>query len=97
MKSAAFVGQLGQRNKEESFYSPVGKNRYPTHGSVRMYRGWEGSFSTFFRSWPTKTRKYSVCSVKLPPQIAVRIARWVTTLPRLLKRNTRRPNSFGVR
>ena len=45
------------------FYSsfpvkPSGTKRYPTQGSVWMYC-LPVSASSFFRSWPTKTRRYS--------------------------------------
>lgn len=37
----------------------ISENRYPTHGSVRMYLGAAGLGSIFFRSEPTSTRRCS--------------------------------------
>src|SRR5438876_412408 len=35
-----------------------------------MYRGEASSGSSFFRKWPTKTRRYSGCSTLFPPHTA---------------------------
>ena len=37
---------------------PSRRNRYPTPGSVTMILGAAGSASSFWRRWPTKTRRY---------------------------------------
>ncbi len=42
--------------------APFGLNRYPTHGSVSRYFGADGSGSSFLRSCPMNTRRYSGCS-----------------------------------
>jgi hypothetical protein len=37
-----------------------------------MYRGENAEGSSFFHNCPTKTRRYSTCSVLSPPQTALR-------------------------
>ena len=49
---------------------PAGLNRYPTQGSVTRYRGLDGSASSFLRSWPMNTRRYSGCSCDASPHTA---------------------------
>src|SRR5438105_12433673 len=50
---------------------PFGLKRYPTHGSVTRYRGFDGSGSSFLRSWPMKKRRYSGGSCDASPHTAV--------------------------
>jgi hypothetical protein len=50
-------------------HDPVSK-RYPTDGSVLMYRGLIGSSSILRRSWPTYTRKYCCTSPAEPVHTA---------------------------
>ena len=49
-------------------------NRYPTHGSLTRYRGFDGSGSIFLRSCAISTQRCSGWSTAFGPQIAFRIA-----------------------
>src|SRR5215472_1628025 len=80
--------RIGDETVRWSSRDPVqspGSNRYPTHGSVMMYLC-ESSPSSFLRSWPMNTRRYSGCSTLLGPHTAESKARCVITFPACLAR-----------
>src|SRR6266853_6603724 len=57
--NGSFSYALRNRLADAHCTKPVGLNRYPTHGSVTRNRGFDGLDSSFLRSCPMKTRRYS--------------------------------------